>query len=104
MHPNFEQMYPLSVAYGLRPVASGAVEHAGFDQDEVEHMLGDKLFHKFYSWLVRAEKSVFSCGHRHWPEDRWPADHDEAYKNGAEVHCIYAQDLEEFLRREKANG
>jgi hypothetical protein len=99
MHPNFAAMYPLSTHLGLVPVSTGKeVEHAGFDIDEVEKALRPERFQKFAATLKR----VFSCGHRNWPADHRPDEHPEAYKNNCEVHCVYAEDLEDFLASERA--
>jgi hypothetical protein len=93
MHPNFAAMYPLSTHLGLVPVSTAKdVEHAGFDIDEVEKALRPERFRKFSATL----KQVFSCGHR-----SWPADHPEESKRNCEVHCVYAEDLEDFLAAER---
>ena len=79
MHPNFKAKYPRSVAAGLAPVIVGVNEPAGFDDDAVLQSLGQTRYNNF----VATVKNVFSCGHR--------------IKNGVEVHCFYASDLETFL-------
>jgi hypothetical protein len=87
----FRSMYPLSCALGLRLVSVAGADHEGFDIDEVEKKLGADRFKSLTSGL----KEVFCCGHR-----IWPADHPETYKRSCEVHCVYARDLEVFLRGE----
>ena len=95
-HPNFKAQYPLSTKLGLHPITtgkdmrnfSGIVQHGGFDIDEVETALGALRFAFFMSGV----KEVFSVGHR-----IWAADHVEKHKRNAEVHGIYAHDLEAFL-------
>ena len=85
----FRSMYPLSYALGLRPVSANGNDHAGFDIEEVENNLGASRFKAFQAGL----KEVFCCGHRNWP-----ADHPEPSRRNAEVHCVYARDLEAFLK------
>jgi len=107
-HPGFAGRYPLSVALNLLPVSTfPGVEHEGFDIDEVSAALGATRFQKFLSAKIynagvpagraAGELQVFSCGHRKWPHQGLPPQHPEAYKQNAEVHCVYAQDLEQFL-------
>jgi hypothetical protein len=95
MHPNFKAKYPKSCnpaasgGLALAPVITATarvgrdvlpmVEHGGFDSDDVLAALGQSRFNN----LMAGVKSVFSCGHR--------------LKNGVEVHCVYAADLESFL-------
>ena len=85
-------IYPLSYALGLRPVSVAGNEHEGFDIDEVAAALGNERFAQLEKGLTQ----VFCCGHR-----CWPADHAEKHKRSAEVHCIYAYDLEAFLQDSK---
>ena len=81
----FKAMYPKSSQIGLAPAANGdGVEHPGFDIEEVEKALGKERFEAFIAKVAQ----VFSCGHR--VDDR-----------GVEIHCAYAQDLENFLQGEK---
>lgn len=87
----FRSMYPLSYALGLRPVSVGGVDHEGFDIDEVEKKIGADQFKSLTAGL----KEVFCCGHR-----IWPMDHPDSHKRSCEVHCVYARDLEGFLRVE----
>jgi hypothetical protein len=87
----FRSRYPLSYALGLRPVSVAGADHEGFDIDEVEEKLGADRFMSLTAGL----KEVFSCGHR-----IWPTDHPETHKRSCEVHCVYARDLEAFLRGE----
>ena len=105
-HPNFKAMYARAAALGLKPVQTASdVQHAGFDIDEVQKALGAARFAKLiegksYTSGVPVGRApgaiqVFSCGHR-----SWPGDHAEPHKQNAEVHCIYAQDLEQFLAEE----
>jgi hypothetical protein len=108
-HQNFKARYPLATALGLKPVGrdQDQVQHAGFDIDEVAAALGSARVSAFLDTLgdgpiaeVRTaqragtfQAKLFSCGHRHWPED-----HPDEYKRGAEVHCVYADHVEAFLR------
>jgi hypothetical protein len=85
----FRSTYPLSYALGLRPVSVNGNTHEGFDIDEVERRLGADRFKTLQAGL----KEVFSCGHR-----TWPADHPEQHRRNCEVHCVYARDLEGFLK------
>lgn len=82
-------LYPLSFALGVKPVGTGAASHAGFDERDVEAKLGATRFTN----LMAKVKSVFSIGH-----DKYPGNYAVAYKRGCEVHCIYADDLEAFLK------
>ena len=88
----FRSRYPLSYALGLRPVSVAGNEHEGFDIDEVEKKLGDDRFKSLMAGL----KEVFCCGHRNWP-----ADHPDPLRANCEVHCVYARDLEAFLKNPK---
>jgi hypothetical protein len=98
-HPNFKALYPLSTALGLHPVTTGKdlrnfsdiVQHEGFDIDEVQKALGSAKFAAFAKTLTQ----VFCCAHRNWP-----ANHVEAHKRNCEVHCVYADTLEQFLQKE----
>jgi hypothetical protein len=85
----FRSMYPLAYALGLRPVSVGSYDHEGFDIDEVERKLGAKRF----ASLLDGLKEMFCCGHRNWP-----ADHPDPARRNCEVHCVYARDLEVFLK------
>ena len=92
----FISMFPLSCALGLEPVPAGDL---GFDELEVEEKLGSERFTKLMSGVTH----VFSCGHA-----KYPAGHtklgvvDDKGKpvdlGGYEVHCLYASDLENFLK------
>jgi hypothetical protein len=104
-HPNFVARYPLSSGLGLKPVATGpGAQPAGFDIDEVEKALGGAAFQAllkadcFSSGEPKGRPpgqiQVFSCGHRSWPQS-----HADPLRRGCEVHCIYADDLELFLRQ-----
>jgi len=88
----FRSMCPLSYALGFRPVSVNGNEHEGFDIDEVEKKLGADRFKSLQAGL----KEVFCCGHRNWP-----ADHPELLRRNCEVHCVYARDLEAFLKGPK---
>lgn len=61
----------------------------GFDSDDVLALFGKERF----ALLMSGVKAVFCCAHRTWPDT-----HADPIKAGAEVHCIYAADLEEFLK------
>ena len=92
--PAFKAMYKQSAALTVatQPIlpASTApgVEHPGFDDDDVKTALGITRYNALMAAIVSGAPgysgSVFSCGHR--------------VKNGVEVHCIYASDLELFLK------
>lgn len=90
MSIDVEATFPLSLALGLNllPIAYG------FDSHEVKDKLGDDR----YQQLLGDVESVFVCGHRTSPV--------EVTKDGktsvveCEVPCIYAEDLEKFLREE----
>jgi len=88
----FRSRYPLSYALGLRPVSVAGVDHEGFDIDEVEEKLGAAQFKSLMAGL----KEVFCCAHRNWP-----ADHPDPLRANCEVHCVYARDLEAFLKNPK---
>lgn len=88
----FRSRYPLSYALGLRPVSVAGNEHEGFDIDEVEQKLGAGRFKSLLADL----KEVFCCGHRIWPED-----YQDPVRRNTEVHCVYARDLEAFLKNPK---
>ena len=85
----FRSMYPLSYALGLRPVSVAGAHHEGFDIDEVEKKLDAERFKSLMDGL----KAVFCCAHRNWP-----ADHPDPMRRNCEVHCVYARDLEGFLK------
>jgi hypothetical protein len=85
----FRSMYPLSYALGLRPVSLNGNDYEGFDIDEVEKKLGAERFKSLQAGLTH----VFCCGHRNWP-----ADHPERFRRNTEVHCVYAHDLEAYLK------
>src|SRR5262249_52767638 len=86
----FRSTYPLSYALGLRLVSVEGNDLEAFDIDEVEKRLGAQRF----ASLIASIRRVLSCGHR-----TWPSDHPDPLRRNCEVHCIYAQDLEEFLER-----
>ena len=90
MHPNFKGMFPRSVALGLKPAAMpNGADHAGFDDDDLKAALGAARYANFTAAVAAGKPysgACFSCGHR--------------TKNGIEVHCWYAADLELFI----ANG
>lgn len=88
-HPMFQIRFPRSVALGLEPVSDGTAEHPGFDSEEVRRKLGEKKFTE----LMGMVRTVFCCGHRTHPDN-----HPDKIVAGTEVHCIYAADLEKFLR------
>jgi hypothetical protein len=88
----FRSMYPLSYALGLRPVSVNGNEHEGFDIDEVEKKTGCGPIRVSPGW---AEGSVLLRS------SHWPADHPEQLRRNCEVHCVYARDLEVFLKNVK---
>jgi hypothetical protein len=85
-------MYPLSYGLGLRFVSRNGNESEGFDIDAVEKKLGADQFKALQAGL----KEVFVCGHR-----TWPADHPEPNRRNTVVHCVWARDLEAFLKGPK---
>ena len=85
----FRSMYPRCHALGLKLVSVAGNELEGFDVDEVEKKLGADRF----ASLMAGLKEVFCCGHRNWP-----ADHSDPLRRNCEVHCVYARDLETFLK------
>lgn len=78
----FKALFPKCHDLGLEMVAG-----LGFDVDQVQEKLGDH-----FDTFIGGVKELFSCGHRNWPDN-----HPEETKRGAEVHCVYAGDLEKFL-------
>jgi hypothetical protein len=64
-----------------------------YDIDEVEAELGPQRFDALMQFILKKPSSLICHGHRHWPKD-----HPEEHKRGAEVHCVRASDLEEFLK------
>ena len=91
----FRSMYPLCYALGLRLVSVDGYQHEGFDIDEVEKKLGAGRF----TVLQPGLKEEFCCGHRNWPFD-----HSDPYRRNCEVHCVYARDLERFLKEQPIAG
>jgi hypothetical protein len=88
-HDNFFAQHPRSTKLGLKPVT----EHPGYDMEEVQKALGGS-FSKFQAFM--ADKSVFVCGHRIAPHTYTDGDGRQITVD-AEVHCVYASDLEKFL-------
>lgn len=93
-HPNFVGQFPKSaqpVAKGglaLIPATIGDTQQSGFDENDVKAALGVTRFNNLMTSIAGGKPfsgAVFSCGHA---KD----------KNGVEVHCIYASDLELFLK------
>lgn len=93
--------YPLSAELGLKPIrvvlsrsyrdgqfVEDAIEHPGFDFDDVQKALG-----KRFETFQKSVQVVFVCLHRNWP-----ADHPEKAKRNTEVHCFRCEDVEQFLR------
>ena len=88
-NPNVQSMFPLSAALGLQFVSTSlGADHPGFDSEEVKAKLGTTR----YSNLSGRLTHVFCCGHRHYPGSEGPS------RAGCEVLCIYASDLEAFLK------
>lgn len=84
----FPMMYPHCAALGLRVIDAGP----GFDELEVEKALGPERF----AALMKTVKQVFCANHAKYSETV-PNSHRI---QGYEVHCIYAEDLENFLAKE----
>lgn len=78
----FKALFPKCHDLGLEMVAG-----LGFDVDQVQAKLGTH-----FDMFMAGVGNVFSAGHRNWP-----ADHPEEAKRGAEVHCVFAGELEKFL-------
>lgn len=78
----FQALFPKCHELGL-----DMVQGLGFDVDQVQGKLGTH-----FDTFMQGVKTVFCCGHRTWPDT-----HTEELKRGAEVHCVYAGDLEKFL-------
>jgi len=94
-HHNFIGAFPKSagkVANGglaLLPATVGDVQHPGFDENDVKVALGTTRFNNLMALIVAGKPysgSVFTCGHA------------KDAKTGVEMHCIYASDLELFLK------
>lgn len=92
-HPNFISTYPLTAGkvnaggLALPPVSVGDAQLPGYDVDVVKAKLGAARFNALLAAIAGKPYSgtLFSCGHR---KD----------VNNVEVHCIYASDLELFLK------
>jgi hypothetical protein len=84
-------MNQFSLKYPLASALMGKIApvQEGFDMDLVAKTMSPANWSTLKSQLQR----VFVCGHAHWPPD-----HPEPTKRNTEVHCIYAEDLERFLR------
>lgn len=78
----FKALFPKCHDLGLE-----VVQGLGFDVDQVQEKLG-----AHFDSFMAGVKNVFSCGHRTWSDQ-----HPEEHKRGAEVHCVFAGDLEKFL-------
>ena len=87
--PEFQNQYPLSVKLGLEPVETVSGSHPGFDSLEVARILGAVR----YAALASKIEAVFCCGHA-----TYPPNHPDKALIGMERHCIYADDLEAFLK------
>lgn len=91
----FAARFPLCVefsrAHNVLPVQTNGVEHEAYDSEELRAVLGPERFGK----LMGEVKDVLSCGHR-----LHPADHPDPNFAEAEVHCVWARDLERFLQAE----
>lgn len=86
-YPNTHVLKIQPVGWGSQGVDGGL--HDGFDIDDVKGALGATRF----ALLTSGIKEVFCCSHR-----LWPADHADPTKRKAEVHCIWAADMEAFLK------
>jgi hypothetical protein len=88
---SFGRAFPRCSALPILPVSvDGKTFVDGFDSEDVQGYLGATRYNKLISQYVKA---VFCCAHR-----LWPSTHAEPAKRNAEVHCIYAADLERFLK------
>ncbi len=86
-YPNCQRLKIQPVAWGDQGANGGL--HDGFDIDDVKAALGAARF----NLLMTSIQEVFCCAHR-----AWPLSHADATKRGAEAHCIWASDLEKFLK------
>jgi hypothetical protein len=90
----FWTRYPLSKTLKIQPASWGDQGtngglHDGFDVDDLKGALGVTRF----NLLMGSVKELFCCSHR-----IWPATHAELNKRNAEVYCVWAADLEAFLK------
>ena len=92
----FFNQYPTTKVLKIQPITLGDQGANGrlldvFDSDDVKAALGVTRFNLLMTpaWV----KQVYSVGHRNWPFT-----HAETAKQGAEVHCIAASDLDRFLK------
>jgi hypothetical protein len=86
--PNTKALKIQPVTWGDQSANGGTID--GFDVDDVKGLLGAARFNLLMTNYVKA---LFCCGHR-----VWPTSHAEPTKRNAEVHCVYASDLEKFLK------
>jgi hypothetical protein len=91
---SFYARYPVCKSLPIQPAnwgsqgANGGL-HDGFDVDDLKGALGVTRF----NLLMAGVKDVFCCNHR-----TWPSTHADPTKRNAEVHCVWASDLEAFLK------
>lgn len=87
----FGRQFPRCSQLPILPVTTdGKTFVDGFDSDDVQGYLGGTRYNVL---TAKYAKTVFCCAHR-----LWPMNHAEPTKRGAEVHCIFASDLERFLK------
>ena len=87
---DFSQSYPHCSQLRLKPIAGvGEV----FDPEDVLAKLGPTAFLEF----EKTVKRVASSPHRRYADDH----HVEQWR-GCEVHCFFAEDVEQFLAGRKA--
>jgi hypothetical protein len=88
----FHQQYGACSVLKTNPAEHSHGFYDSFDVDEVEAEIGPTRFKKLIDFVIARKSSLVSNGHRVWPHD-----HKEVHKQGAEVHCVRASDLEAFL-------
>jgi hypothetical protein len=91
----FYVKYPNTLALKIVPVVNvGGIGHQpGFDIRDVQGLLGTTRFNALMAQIVQKKSSVFCCAH-----DKWPDTHSDVNLRSAEVHCVYAADLDDFLK------
>lgn len=67
--------------------------HDAYDIDDLQAELGNSRFNALIAFIIARPSSLICYGHRNWP-----LTHAEPSKRGAEVHCVKAQDLDDFLK------
>ena len=94
-------MYPLSSALGLKAIHHGP----GFDCLDLQKHLGDVRYDALIQSIIRSGSALFCCNHRKYEKGHTDPrfatqDGGPIELGGTEVHCVYAADLEAFLKSE----